>query len=175
MSLLFIYILIIFSSGCIDYIKIDEENYNHKTENLPPIIDINHISPHPSRLVQSINVGDNCKGQAFKVPPIEDYNKNDKLYYIWFLDNELVWPLSVVEPENRASAVITLNINKQFLMSHFGNKIPKNFFNEPHILDFFVSDLLPTIPESRLVEASNNSNNHADYAYWIVIFNNDSC
>lgn len=134
-----------------------------------------HLSPHPSRLVDSISVGKNCKGQIFKVPPIDDPNKKDRLYYLWFIDNKLAWPQSIIEPESRSSAVITLNIDEQFLLSHFDSKIPKDFFNRFHIVDFIVSDIEYTIPETRHVKHEKNNKEHSAYAYWIVSFSNDPC
>jgi hypothetical protein len=169
-------VLHICSSGCIDYVKLENELTLGDSFSFPPVIDTRHLYPHPSRLVNAISVGKKCKGQAFKVPPIEDRNKKDRLYYLWFLDNKLAWPQSIIESESREDAIITLNIDEQFLLSHFETKIPKDFFSRSHVIDFFVSDMEYTIPESRYIDdATNNEKAHSDYAYWIVTFSNDPC
>jgi hypothetical protein len=166
----------VFTSGCLDYLKMEENHNVGDNYRFPPLIDVKYLSPHPSRLVDAISVGKNCKGQVFKVPPIEDRNKKDRLYYLWFIDNKLAWPQSVIEPESRESAIITLNIDEQFLLSHFETKIPKDFFDRLHVIDFFISDVEYTIPESRLIDdKKNNEKEHSDYAYWIVSFSNDPC
>ena len=162
--------------GCLDYVKLEDEAVQTKTDSTPPLIDTRYLSPHPSTLVNAISVGKNCKGQAFRVPPIEDRNKQDRLYYYWFLDNRLVLPESTIEPEFRESGIIILTIDEQFLLSHFETKLPKDFFNHPHIIEFFVSDLAYTIPESRYIDdAKYKEKEHGDYAYWIVSFSSDPC
>jgi hypothetical protein len=167
----FIYFILLIFPSCIDYVKIEDLNILQK-ENYPPIIDINNISPDPSRLTQVISVGNNCKTQVFKIPPIDEYNKENKLYYLWFFDKQLASPEAIIEPENRASAIISLELNEQFLLRHFNNKIPPNFFNHVHILEFFVSDVPFTIPESHYAKENKK---HVDYAYWIITLSNDSC
>ncbi len=162
--------------GCVDYVKLEEESMPIEVTSSPPMIDFKYLSPHPSTLVNAISVGKNCKGQAFKIPPIEDRNPRDRLYYLWFLDNRLVLPRATIEPEFRDSGTITLTIDEQFLLSHFETKLPKDFFNRSHIIEFFVSDLAYTIPESRYIDdAKHEEKEHSDYAYWIVTFSNDPC
>ncbi len=160
--------------GCIDYVRVEEEAMANEIYTFPPIIDAKGISPHPSMLINALSVGKNCKGQTFKVPPIEDRNPKDRLYYLWFLDNDLVLPGSI-EPKYRDSGIITLSIDEQFLLSHFEAKIPKDFFNRPHLIQFFVSDLAYTIPESRYVDEKYKEKEHGDYVYWIVTFSDAPC
>lgn len=160
-------------SGCTDYVKLDHDESLDERHRFSPIIDTKHISPHPSRLVETIGVGKNCRGVVFQVPPIEDYNKKDRLFYLWFIDDKLALPQSIILPSSRSSAIITLHIDQQFLLSHFETKIPSDFFNRIHVIEFFVSDVEYTIPESRYIEDLKKSNE--DYAYWIVSFNNDPC
>lgn len=160
-------------SGCMDYVKLEGDATLGETYRFSPVIDAKHLSPHPSRLVETIGVGKNCRGVVFQVPPIEDRNKKDRLYYLWFLDNKLAWPQAVIEPESRNSAIISFHIDQQFLLSHFETKIPSDFFNRLHVIDFFVSDVAYTIPESRYVDDTSKYNE--DYAYWVVTFNNDPC
>ena len=165
-----------FVGSCVDYMRLDDEWAANITANLPPIINKKYINPHPSRLVDSLSVGKNCKGQAFMIPPIEDYNIKDRLYYTWFLDNQLIAPESMIEPENRASAVVSLHIDEPFLLAHYSGKMPKDFFNRPHILEFDVLDVPYTLAESRYIEGDKtNEKKHADYAYWIILFSNDPC
>ncbi|HXW52608.1 MAG TPA: hypothetical protein VEL47_00755 [Myxococcota bacterium] len=159
--------------ACVDYIKIAEDNTLGETFRFAPVIDTKHLSPHPSRLYETISVGKNCHGVVFLVPPIQDRNKKDRLYYLWFLDNRLAGPRSIIEPEARSSAVVSLRIDQQFLLSHFETKIPGNFFGRTHVVEFFVSDVDYIIPESRLPNEAKKSNE--DYAYWIVSFSNDPC
>ena len=169
-------IFLFFLSSCIDYMKLDENFSENALANLPPIINKKYINPHPARLIESINVGKNCKGQAFMIPPIEDFNAKDRLYYTWFLDNQLVAPQAMIDPENRASAVISLHIDEQFLLALFNGKMPRDFFNRSHMLEFDVLDVPYTIPESRYIENSKaNEKKHLDYAYWIILFSNDPC
>lgn len=142
----------------------------------PPVIDAKYLFPHPSRLVDAISVGKNCSGQVFKVPPVEDRNQNDRLYYLWFIDNKLAVQQSFIEPESRSAAVLTLKIDEQFLLSHFENKIPPDFFTRKHVIDFVVSDLEFSIPESRYIDDTKaNEKEHSDYAYWIVTLSNEPC
>ncbi|MCA9507881.1 MAG: hypothetical protein KC505_05620 [Myxococcales bacterium] len=161
--------------GCVDYVKMDEESMLNELHSFPPVIDTQYLSPHPSSLINTISLGKNCS-VVFKVPPIKDKNPNDTLYYLWFLDNRLVLPQSTIAPEFRDSGIITLTIDEQFLLSHFEPKAIKDFFSRPHLIEFFVSDVVWQIPESRyLDESKQDGKNHVDYAYWIVNFNNDPC
>lgn len=162
--------------GCVDYMRLEDGKSIGDSVAFAPVIDLKHLSPHPSRLIETISVGKNCKGQTFKVPPIEDRNTKDRLYYLWFLDNRLAWPQSVIEPEARDSAIITLTVDEQFLLAHFQTKVPKDFFDRLHVIDFFVSDVEYAIPESRFIDdAKYHEKEHTDYAYWIVSFSNDPC
>ncbi len=88
-------------SACVDYVKIAEDSDLGDTFRFGPIIDTKHLSPHPSRLYETISVGKNCRGVVFLVPPIEDRNRKDRLYYLWFLDNRLAGPRSIIEPDSR--------------------------------------------------------------------------
>lgn len=167
--------------GCLDYVKINGEasvsasSLDNKI-NFPPIIDFWHLSPSPDLLTEPINVGKNCKGQIFKVPPIIDKNPEDKLYYLWFLDNKLAYPQSVIEPQDRKSAILTLNIDEQFLMSLFETRLPKDFFSSPQFLEFFVSNVPYDMPEVRYInESQANQQNYGDYVYWVINFSNDPC
>jgi hypothetical protein len=162
--------------GCIDYVKLEKDSTLGETYHFAPVIDTKHLSPHPSRLVETIGVGKNCRGVVFQVPPIEDRNRKDRLYYLWFLDNRLARPQSIVEPEARDSAIITFHIDQQFLLSHFETKIPHDFFDRLHVIDFFISDMEYTIPESRYIDdTKTHEKEHSDYTYWIVSFSNDPC
>lgn len=168
-------ILHIYLGGCVDYVNLRDNQVKMDEINFAPIIDAKHLSPHPSRLLSPISIGKNCKGQIFKVPPIEDRNPNDKLYYLWFLDNKLVQQQAMIEPEYRHTAIITLNVDSQFIQSHFENRIPDDFYTRAHVLELLVSDWQYKIPESGFIdEKVANENNHVDYVYWIVFFS-DSC
>jgi hypothetical protein len=83
----------------------------------------------------------------------------------------------VIKPEPKNTVIARLYIDEQFLMSHYNNKIPKDFFERLHVIELFVSDVEYTIPESRYIddEKENNEKEHSDYAYWIVSFSNDPC
>lgn len=164
-------------SGCMDYIRLAEEPQVDESVSFPPMIDIGHLSPLPSRLTEAISVGKNCKGMIFKVPPIGDRNAKDRLHYLWFLDNKLASPpSSSIEPQDRKSAILTLNIDEQFLISLFETRIPKDFFERTHVLEFFVSNVPYDIPESKYInDSQTNEKNHGDYAYWIISFSNDNC
>jgi hypothetical protein len=167
-----------FFYGCIDYVRLEEKAMIEENYHFPPIIDAKVLYPQPSALLKSISVGKNCNGQVFKVPPIYDRNSQDRLHYLWFFDNELAVPIAAIEPEYRSNSVITLTINEQFLLSHFQTNLPKDFFNRPHVIEFFVSDRQYSIPESRLIEGNGSDNDrkeHEAYVYWIAMFSNDSC
>lgn len=166
-----LFLVIFLGNGCLDYVALEnvhEQNYDAS----PPMIDAKYLSPHPSSLLNAISVGKNCKGQIFRVPPIKDKNPNDELYGLWFLDNRLAIPEVIIKPEFRDGAIITLTINEQFLLSHFETKIPRDFFGRPHTIEFYISDIAYTIPESRYIDEGKE---HGDYAYWIVYFSNDPC
>ena len=166
----------VYLSGCMDYVKVEEDSMLGDNFRFPPSIDAKHLSPHPSLLVDAISVGKNCKGQVFRVPPIEDRNKKERLYFLWFIDNKIAWRQSIIEPESRSNFVPTLDINYQFLISHLENKIPHDFFSRQHVIDFYVSDIEYTIPESRYIDNANaNEKQHSDNVYWIVRFSNDAC
>lgn len=164
----------VFQCGCMDYVKLEDLSMLGETYRLPPVIDSKHLSPHPSRLTRSISVGKNCKGQSFKVPPIEDPNAKDRLYYLWFLDNKLISE-SIIEPESRSSAIITLTIDEQFVLSNVEANQRDEFYNSPHMIEFYVSDRELAIPEIRYDGTNENEKLHSDYVYWIVSFTNDSC
>src|SRR5580704_12844757 len=160
-------------NGCLDYVKMDGAMSDINVH--PPVIDFKHLSPHPSRLTEDISVGKNCLGQVFKVPPIKDRNHKDILHYLWFLDNKLVLQAKI-KPESRGMAILSFGIDEQFLLSHFSTKIPKDFFDRTHIIDFYVSDIEYVIPETRyLGDEKYNETDHVDHAYWIISFSNDPC
>ena len=162
--------------GCMDYTRLDESEAINELYNFPPIIDAEHLIPNPTRLTEPLGVGQNCKGQTFMVPPIQDRNHNDYLYYLWFLDDNLLLSQATIKPELRSNGIITLTINEQFLQTFFQTKIPNDFYQKSHVLEFFVSDLPYTLPESRLIENGEKSQeDHGDYAYWIIRFRNDPC
>lgn len=167
-------ILCVMMNGCLDYIKWDE--VMNEITAYPPVIDLKHLSPHPSRLTEAINVGKNCRGEIFKIPPIKGKNHHNPFYYLWFFDNKLVSPKASIDAKSRDMAIITLTIDEQFLLSHFGNKLPKDFFTKIHIIDFFVSDIDYVIPETRyLGDEKYNETDHVDHAYWMVFFSDDPC
>lgn len=147
-----------------------------ETYRFAPVIDMKYLYPNPSRLLDAISVGKNCKKQAFKVAKIDDRNKKDHLYYLWFIDNKLALPRGFIQPEARDSAIITLEIDEQFLLSHFENKIPSDFFDRKHVIDLFVSDVEYTIPENRAINDEKIlEKDHSDSVYWIVTFSKDPC
>lgn len=164
-----------FIASCADYINLESNNSLGEYYAFAPQIDNRYLSPNPSRLTEEISVGKNCKGQTFRVPPIKDLNRKDKLYTLWFVDNKLAKPMEVIEPDSRGNAFISLTINEQFLLSHLGNKFPEDFFNRSHVVEFFVSDMEYTIPESRYIDDDYSKKAHTSYAYWIVSFGNDPC
>jgi hypothetical protein len=170
-----IFIFIIFSFfSCLDYIDIKEGSSNKKY-NLRPVINNQHLSPHPLNLIQSISVGGNCKGQTFKIPPIIDDDEQDNLYYLWFLDKKLASPMHEINPKAR-NEPISFTINKNFLENHFEGKIPNDFFLRSHFVEFIISDRPYIIPESRYIdETTDNETNHSDQIYWIFNLNNDPC
>lgn len=161
--------LSIISSSCLDYININEFN----KKNYKPIIDKRHLSPSLTRPLDSISIGTNCKGQAFKIPPPTDDDPHDKLYCLWFLDNKLISQPQVIES---SSTPIVINIDKNFLENLFENKIPNDFFDNTHFLEFLVSDKPFTLPESRYIdEKPDNEKNHIDQVYWNFRFNDNNC
>lgn len=167
----------VLAGGCLDYMKVEEDEMLGENYRFPPRIDAKYISPQPSRLINPIPVGKNCKGQVFIVPPIEDRNTKDSLYFLWFLDDKLAAPEATIAPEARKNAILTLVIDEQFLLSHFEHRtIPPDFYNRLHVINFYVSDRKYTIPESRLSEdATTIEKDHSDVVYWLVSFSNQSC
>jgi hypothetical protein len=162
------------SSGCLEYIKIEDEAKVSETFGFPPVIDISGLNPSPALLTNAISLGKDCKGQTFIVPYIADRNVKDQLYYLWFFDQKLALPQSVIEPESRHLHIPTISVDKQFLVSFFENKIPPEFFNRSHVLEFFVSDQPYDVPERRY-QRPTSEKSHGDYAYWIVTFTEDAC
>lgn len=160
-------------SGCLDYIKMDSKSAINESFNFPPTIDFNKLAPNPRVAAsETISVGKNCKGQVFYVPPIKDSNPEDKLHYVWLFDSKLVPIPGVIEPEFRqASIPLRLEVNKQFLISLYETKIPKNFFDKSHVIEFYVSDGPFLIPDN----ATYNEKHHGAYVYWIINFSNDPC
>src|SRR5262249_47982439 len=137
-----------------------------------PNFDARYLSPHASRLVEPIGVGKNCRGIVFQVPRIRYRHKTARLYYLWFLDNDLARS-GIIEPESRDSAIISFHVDHQLLISHFEAKIPKDYFDRLHVVYFYVSDTEYGIHGTRYIDETKESNE--DYAYWIVDFNNDAC
>lgn len=164
--------LSIISSSCLDYVNTDKLN----KKNYKPIIDKRHLSPSLTRPLDLISLGNNCKGQAFKIPPLTDDDPHDKLYYLWFLDNRLISKPEVIEPSQKDSTIIAINLNRNFLENLFENKIPNDFFDNAHFLEFLVSDKPFTLPESRYIdEKPDNEKNHIDQVIWNFRFNNNNC
>lgn len=167
-------ILLVLLGSCMDYTNLSKKP--HENFNFSPKINSQYISPHPNNMVIEINIGNNCQGQVFKIPPIKDYDKEDNLYYLWFLDNKLAIPQATISAENKNTSVVTFILDKQFIMSHFKSKIPNDFFTKVHILEFFISDQPYSIPETRMMENyGNNQTEHQDYTYWIVTFSDNPC
>lgn len=165
----------IFFICCVDYVSLAKKNPINEF-NFVPKIEAKYLSPHPSNMVSEVFIGNNCPGQTFKIPPIIDKDEFDDLYYLWFFDNRLAIPQTHIKAEAKNKSVIVFTIDKQFILSHFGSKIPNNFFLKPHLLEFFVSDRPYKIPESKMMEDyANKENQHQDYTYWVVNFNNDPC
>ena len=110
--------LFIFIVGCFDYQEAHVANPNELSKNFPPVIDQRYVSPQPSALASPVSLGENCNGITLKIPPIQDFDRNEAFYYLWFFDGRLIYK-GVLEAWSRNSAVITLTLNKQRLESFY--------------------------------------------------------
>ena len=172
-----IYLIIcqLFIISCVDYVNLSKKK-SIDEPNFAPKIETKYLSPHPSNMMPEVFIGHNCPGQTFKIPPISDKDLLDDLHYLWFFDNRLAMPEASIKAEAKDKSIIIFNIDKQFILSHFGSKVPNDFFLKPHLLEFFVSDRPYKIPESKMMEDyANNETQHQDYTYWIINFNSDPC
>jgi len=159
--------LLLIPLGCFDY----QEAYvaQTSTANYYPYIDKDFVLPQPST-TDAIFFGQDCKKQ-FTVPPIKDFNHDDKLHFLWFFDGDLLSGPRVIEPENRSDALIVLSLDRALLESHLGRSLDDAFFSKRHILQFFVADRPYKIPESRyLVDGALQ-----DSVYWSLSFSNVKC
>lgn len=159
------YLLILLTS-CIDYIDISSPK---DRRNFRPIIERKHLVPSQEKLFEPMNIGGNCKELSFKLLPIIDYNKEDKLYCLWFFDKALVKQSEVIEPKGRQDFLPEFILDNTFLDEHFQGKLPKEFFDRYHMVEFFVSDRPYSIPESRYIDENT------DYHYWTFRLSDDPC
>src|SRR5258706_12459185 len=142
--------------------------------NFPPLIDKKFVSPPPSAFLRKISIASGCRAIEFKVPPVRDFNKNDRLYYLWFLSGVLLPPYQgVIEPENRERAIITLKLDRQKIEDALGySPLDVSFFENSHLLEFVVSDRPYAIPSSRY---SDDGAAQEDSIYWSIWFSDSPC
>jgi hypothetical protein len=145
-----------------------------KNVNMAPMIDKRFVSPPPSAFLKFIPMARNCKAIEFKIPPIKDFNQNDKLYYLWFLNGILLPPFqSVIEPQNRSDAIITMKLDRQKIEDAIGRSpLEPSFFETSHIVEFVVSDRKYAIPGSRY---SDDRDAQEDSFTWTIWFSDTPC
>lgn len=158
--------------SCLDFVE--ARVAGDKGTNFPPSIDKRYVSPSPSAFLRKIPIAQNCKALEFKIPPIRDFNKNDTLYYLWFFNGTLLPPFQgVIEPENRDRAIISFKLDRQKIEDAIGHSpLDGSFFENSHLLEFFVSDRPYTIPSSRF---SDHPEAHEDTVYWSIWFSDTPC
>jgi hypothetical protein len=158
--------------GCLDF-EIARVATDKGT-NFPPSIDKKYVSPPPSAFLRKVPIASNCKPLEFKIPPIRDFNKDDKLYYLWFFNGILLPPYQgVIEPENRDRAIVTLTLDKQKIEDALGRShLEPSFFETSHVLEFVVGDRPYAIPSSRFFD---DPTAHEDSIHWSIWFTDTPC
>jgi hypothetical protein len=158
--------------GCLDYEQVRVAG--DKGTNFAPSIDKQYASPPPSVFIKKVPMAPNCKAIEFKIPPIRDFNKGDKLYCLWFFNGVLLPPFqSVIEPENRDRAIITMKLDRQKIEDAIGKSpLDATFFETSHLVEFVVADRPYAIPSSRF---SSDPDAHEDSIYWSIWFSDTPC
>ena len=160
--------LLVIPLGCLDY----QEAYvaQSNTANYYPYIDKNFVLPEPSANEQ-VFLGANCK-KHFTVPPVKDFNQDDRLYFLWFFDGAPLGGPRAIEPENRSNAIVDLVLDKMFLESH-GQSLDEAWYNRRHLLQFFVADRPYQIPGRHYFFPESGA--LEDSVYWVLSFTNSAC
>ncbi len=159
-------------SACLDFQ--DQRTELNQGVNFPPLIDKKFVSPPPAAFLKRVSVASNCKAIEFKIPPVRDFNKQDRLYYLWFLSGILLSPTQgIIEPENRERAIISLKLDRQKIEDALGHSpLDPSFFENSHLLEFVVSDRPYAIPSTRY---SDDPQALEDSVYWSIWFSDSPC
>lgn len=167
-----LFLLPIICEGCFDFQE--ARMVGDRGVNIAPVIDKKYVSPSPSAFLKQIPIAANCKAIEFKIPPLRDFNKDDKLYYLWFFDGILLPPFqSLIEPENRDGAIITIKLDRQKVEDAVGRTpLELSFFETSHLVEFVVSDRKYVIPENRY---SDDPEAHEDSTHWAIRFSDTPC
>lgn len=168
--LLMLALLLQFS--CLEYQEVRLAQTTDLSQNFPPIIDSRYVRPAFTSLLAPVRIGIGCQADiTFKIPPIFDHNREDRFYYLWFFDDKIVSPPSIIESEGRDSAIITLNLKRETLVQLLGAHFGPAFFELPHMVKFVVADRPYLIAENALLA----KNALEDSVYWIVSFSDQPC
>lgn len=170
--LLALFLLPFICEGCLDFQEV--RMTGDKGVNLAPVIDKRYVSPEQSIFLKQVPLAQNCRAIEFKIPSLRDFNKNDKLYYLWFFDRTLLPPFQgVIEPENRDGAIITMKLDRQKIEDAVGKTpLDQSFFESSHLIEFVVSDRRYVNPESRY---SDDPVAYEDSTHWSIWFSNTPC
>lgn len=166
------FITLVLYEGCLDYQRVHVVELSELAPNFPPVIDKRFVSPAITTPLQANRLGVGCNSELrFKIPPIYDRNIQDRLHYLWFLDAKMMGPPATIEFEARATAIATLNLNKEKLTELLGADLNRNFFEQLHVVKFIVADRPYLIADSALT----GKDALEDSVYWIVAFSDQAC
>ncbi len=152
--------------SCLDY----HEGFVDSSVNYPPLIDKRYVNPQPIDTLRPINIGSNCAGPTYQVPPISDANASDNLYYLWFFDSKLVTS-GIIMPQARSSAVVSITLDRATLENLIGAKLSTNFFGQAHLVEFFVANRQYLIPANKYLDRDALE----DYVHWAASFTDNPC
>jgi hypothetical protein len=169
-SLALILLLVVVS--CLEYgeAKVVSESTEAANVNYPPIIDLKYVTPSPGVIHKALRLGADCPPQEFKIPPVNDRNLQDRLYYLWFLDKQLMRQ-GVIESEARGQAVISYSFDRQTLTGMNKGLNPQETFSQIHLVEFYLSDRPFLIPENAYIDASA----FKDWTFWVMQFSDTPC
>jgi hypothetical protein len=172
LAMLACFLLVLCIAGCLDF---QEVHVAKQTQlNAAPIIDKKFVSPSQSSLLKPFPIGTNCRSIEFKIPPIQDGNRKDRLYYLWFFDGILLPPYqSTIEAENRAAAIVTQKLDRQAIEDAVGQSpLDPSFFQTSHLIDFVIGDRKYAIPENRYFD---DPDAREDAVSWTIWFTDTPC
>lgn len=166
------FLLVLLIAGCLDIQEARVAKENHL--NAAPIIDKRFVSPSQSSLLKTLPMGTNCRPIEFKIPPIQDTNRKDRLYYLWFFNGILLPPYqSTIEPENRSGAIVTQRLDRQAIEDAVGQSpLDPSFFQSSHLIEFVVADRKYAIPENRYFD---DPEGREDTVSWTIWFTDTPC
>lgn len=138
-----------------------------------PIIRYRNVWPTPRPTPTQINLGNNCLGQEFKIPPLisPDAPAGSQFHYVWLLNHRTIDLPGIIEADAAKNAIISLKIDAERLKSFFPDMTTEEFIAAPMKLELHISNKPYFEPEM----AIPLPNALEGYMYWIVSFRELAC